>query len=140
MIELNYDCVIEEPDFLSQKKGDCLYSPIFSAKANAKIRWRLIIYPKGNEETSNDCLGLFLERVLEKNNPPVVVKFKILSLLKNGKNIAFSPREFQHEMGNSPLNCTWGWSDFVKLDLVQRDNQRVDPDELKICCQLVYTI
>ena len=140
MVELYYDFIIKEPSFLVQKKGECVYSPMFFAKANDKIRWRLKIFPNEGAEESKDFLGLYLERVLEPGQPAIVVKFKVLGLLKNEKKIEHGQFEFQKEMGHKPLDPALGWAKLVDKSLIVRHGQLTDSDELKICCQIIYTI
>jgi len=141
-IELNYEWVIEEPSFLPQKNGESFYSPIFFAKANYKIRWRLRICPKGANEECEDHFSLYLERFLASNDQSVSVEVR-LTVSKNGK-LAFGQSGIQLEMGRDPLLSCWGWDKLAKLSSLRLDyeSQRVGyvPDELRITCQLVYTI
>ena len=142
MVELNYDWVIEEPIFLPQKNGERFYSPIFSAKANPNIRWRLRICPKGVNEESSDHLSLYLERVFVNGDKvsSVTVKSKWI-VTKNDKEIFSKPDELQ-TLGLPPLLNHFGWDKLVPLESIRRasifDND--DVDELKISCQFIYTI
>ena len=67
-VELNYNWIIEEPIFLPQKSGESFYSPIFFAKDNRNIRWRLRICPEGANEESKDHLSLNIEIVFIGEN------------------------------------------------------------------------
>ena len=138
-MELNFEWVIKEPDFLPQKNGESFSSPVFSAKVNNKIRWRIQIYPKGRTEES-DYFGLFLERVVENDDPLVIVKCKIGSIFRNDKKVALALVCFEKEMGLAPLPKIWGWPKLLALGGIQRDQQHNGPDELKINIQLVYII
>ena len=140
-MELNYDWVIEEPIFLPQKNGESFYSPIFSAKASNKIRWRLKICPRGANEESKGHLSLYLERVVDGEKiPSVTVKSKWV-VSKNDKEI-FSKTDELQTLGPAPLLKHFGWDKLVPLETIKRasifDND--DVDELKISCQLIYTI
>ena len=139
VVELLYDCVIKEPSFLTQEVGNPLYSPVFFSKANDKIRWRLIINPKGEHD---EYFGLYLERIVvdAENDPPVVVKMKF-TVWKNERQIFSHSNGAQLEMGNKPLPRCWGWSKLIKLDAIKRDLHRgAGTDKIKIRCQLIYTI
>ena len=138
-MELNFEWIITELDFLPQKNGESFSSPVFSAKVNNKIRWRIQIYPKGRTEES-DYFGLFLERVVENDDPLVIVKCKIGSIFRNDKKVALALVCFEKEMGLAPLPKIWGWPKLLALGGIQRDQQHNGPDELKINIQLVYII
>lgn len=141
VMELNFEWIIRELDFLPQKNGECFYSPTFYAKTNDKIRWRLRVYPKGENNTVANYLSVFLDRVIDKDNPPVIVKFKIVTLSRNNKGIVFPPTEVLKELGPAPLDNIWGWPKFVALDAIKRGSlHSTGPDEFKIVIQLVYTI
>lgn len=138
-MELNFEWIIREPDFLSQKNGEHFYSPVFSSQANKKIRWRLKIYPKGLV-TNKDYVGLYVKRVVEEDDLPIIVKSKFVSLSRNTKKIAIPQLEVVKEIGNAPLPKNWGWPKLVALDAIQRDSLHTGPDELIINIQIVYTI
>ena len=139
-MELNYDWTIEEPLFLPQKNGESFYSPIFSAKANDKIRWRLKMCPKGINQESKDHLSLYLERFTGSNEQSVTVKSNWV-VTKNGKEIFSKSNELQ-TLGSAPLLSHFGWDKVVPLACIDRApfNEYSSIDELKISCQLVYTI
>ena len=139
-MELNYDWTIEEPAFLPQKNGESFYSPIFSAKANDKIRWRLKMCPKGANEESKDHLSLFLERFTGRIEQSVTVKSNWL-VTKNGKVIFSKSNELQ-TLGNAPLPSNFGWDKVAPLASIERASFDTFPgiDELKVSCQLIYTI
>ena len=140
MVELNYEWVIKELAFLPQQNGESFYSPIFTAKANPNIRWRLKICPKGINEGSKDYLSLYLERVVVNNESSLTVKSKWL-VKKNSREILSKPEEVQ-TLGPAPLLNSFGWDKFVLLSSIKRApiNQEMETDKIKISCQLVYTI
>ena len=105
MVELKYDCIIEEPSFLIAhiKNGERFKSPVFFATSNEKISWRLRIFPNGDKEESKDHLDLYLERVLTGVEPVVVVNFKVLSIFKNNIKLTIPQYKTQVGMGSPPL-------------------------------------
>ena len=141
---MNYDWVIEEPSFLSQQNGENFFSPVFAAKANGKISWRLKICPRGVNEESKDHLSLYLERVVgDPKESPITVKSNWL-VTKNGSEI-FSKSDEIQTVGLAPLPSFFGWDKVVDLASIKRTVELCDPlndavDELKISCQLIYTL
>ena len=141
---MNYDWVIEEPSFLTQKSGESFCSPIFNAKADGTISWRLKIFPRGFNEESKDHLSLYLERVVgDKKDSPVTVKSNWL-VTENG-SVIFSKSDELQTVGLAPLPSFFGWDKVVELAVIKRTLDMFDTlnetvDELKISCQLIYTI
>ena len=48
--------------------------------------------------------------------------------------------EWKKDMGCAPLVSTWGWGSLVHKSLFTGDDELMDPHDLKIRCQLIYTI
>ena len=140
VMELKYDWTIEEPAFLPQKNGESFYSPIFSAKSNDKIRWRLKMCSKGANEESKDHFSLYLVRFTDKYEKSVIFKSNCL-VTKNGK-VIFSKTGELETLGNAPLPSNFGWDKVAPLASIERAPFDTFPgiDELKVSCQLVYLI
>ena len=126
---------------LPQKNGESFYSPIFFAKSNEKIRWRLKICPRGAYKDSEDYLSLYLERVLSEDDAPVSVESEWAVFTNFDKEI-FSKSSVKKTLGFPPLSSHFGWDKVVEVDSV------IDPSDftkqihamLKIQCKLVYAI
>lgn len=142
MIELNYEWVIEEPFFLPQKNGESFNSPVFFAKTNDKIQWRLKIYPQGVNEEAKGYLSLYLQRVVIGEDDQELVNVKTKWLVTQNKEIFSKSNELQ-TLGISPLSSSFGWDKVVETDKRVYFDQQLSTDfidKLKIVCQLVYAI
>ena len=141
---MNYDWVIEEPTFLSQLTGECFYSPVFFAKADPQICWRLRIFPRGVNEESKNYLSLYLERVGGTITSPVTVRSNWL-VSKNGSEI-FSKSDEIHTLGLvAPLPNHFGWDKVTNFyTSINKTNffhpQSEGVDDVTISCQLIYNI
>ena len=87
---------------------------------------------------------MYLERVVgDKKESPVTVKSNWL-VTENGSEI-FSKSDELQTVGLAPLPSFFGWDKVVKLAAIKRTLDMFDTlnetlDELKISCQLIYTI
>ena len=135
-VELNYDFIIEEPSFLTQGSKESFCSPVFCDKANGKINWRLKIFPRGVNVDADYHFSLYLERVMDNKDPPVIVQLKV-TIWKNGEEI-FSHSGEPEALGCDPLPSCVGWDKIGKRPFLFDDPSEPIFEELKISCQLIY--
>ena len=86
MVELNYEMVIDDVSLLRQKTGEAFCSPVFFAKTNENIRWRLHLYPNGAAAETKDFFGFFIQRIAAEKDFPVTAKYR-LTIHKNGREV-----------------------------------------------------
>ena len=134
IVELTYEYRVPDSYLLHQKSGECLFSPVFHAKSQPGIQWRLRIYPKGSRNSKGN-LGLFLERVnMSEKDQPVTVKLRF-TLLRNDKPIFFI-WSVPHTIAS--LHEGLGWNDLVTHDQLKIENNNTKQKvELKILCHLI---
>lgn len=135
IVELTYEYLVPDCSQLSQQTGECIFSPVFYAKSQPYIQWRLRIYPKGSKN-SKGHLGLFLERVcMTEKDQPVIVKLKF-TILRNDKPISFI-WSVSHSIAS--LHEGLGWNDLVSQEQLRSDSNK-QKTELKVVCHLVCEV
>lgn len=71
VIQLKHTWIIPNFTLLPHNRGEKLYSSIFSDPSENKMEWQLQLYPKGENEESNNSISVFLWL----NNPQLGCKF-----------------------------------------------------------------
>lgn len=127
----SYTWTIRNFSFYRQKCGVKVESSIFPSGFRADIKWCLVIYPNGTDESVKDFTSAFL-RLVDCRNSEVDVKYR-LSILDNGgkeTNTLSIKIPIRLLPGNS-----WGWSKFVsREDLFQSNSGLLPDDSLTILC------
>uniref|UniRef100_A0A0K0F521 MATH domain-containing protein n=1 Tax=Strongyloides venezuelensis TaxID=75913 RepID=A0A0K0F521_STRVS len=52
---------IDNSSALRKKTGDFIKSPTFKSKTDDKVKWSLVLYPKGYEDKSSDYISIYLQ-------------------------------------------------------------------------------
>jgi len=136
IVELTYEYIVPDCNQLIQQTGECIFSPVFHAKSQPTIQWRLRIYPKGSKN-SKGHLGLFLERVnMTEKDQPVIVKLKF-TILRNDKPVSFI-WSVSHSIASQHEGL--GWNDLVSQEQLRSDTSNKQKIELKVVCHLVCEV
>ncbi|KAJ4840907.1 hypothetical protein Tsubulata_001100 [Turnera subulata] len=120
-------------DKYSTLGSDCLYSPVFSAEGQ---QWKLMLYPKGNQNSDGKHLSIFLEWV---NIPPERKGFAHCILrLKNQINNHHHEHTVVAEKGwwEKPNHNKWGYPDFMLLNCIKEGTGYVVNDGIIIEAEL----
>uniref|UniRef100_A0A0K0FG82 Speckle-type POZ protein (inferred by orthology to a human protein) n=1 Tax=Strongyloides venezuelensis TaxID=75913 RepID=A0A0K0FG82_STRVS len=118
-----------------EKPGESKQSPIFSSDTDNKIKWSLLMYPKGNGDKNKDYISLYLKWE-ESNN--VGVKAMWIFYIKNfkgeNKYIKFTNTT---KFNKSKIMC--GNSQFFERNLLlDSDSKFLVNDTLTLGCKIFY--
>ncbi|GFY65734.1 hypothetical protein TNIN_94081 [Trichonephila inaurata madagascariensis] len=107
--------IIENFSYSWHKNGEPIESPAFVLDTMSKTKWRLLVYPRGREETEVEFISFSLGRMTDSNGPEKFEMFKELSFLAEDgsvlKSNGISKNEFEKGTG-------WCFGEFVKNDEV----------------------
>ena len=134
MVKLTYEYTIAELSLLPQKTGERVHSPTFKAKSHPDMRWKLTIYPNGEDKDSKGHLGLYLHRcnlTTEVDSAPVAVYYKFTVLMNEEELKCFAPQK--PRLFTTSTN-NWGLRKFLSVDQLKCEGI----NELKIVCTLIY--
>uniref|UniRef100_A0A0N5C1Z2 Speckle-type POZ protein (inferred by orthology to a human protein) n=1 Tax=Strongyloides papillosus TaxID=174720 RepID=A0A0N5C1Z2_STREA len=125
---------IEKFSACKEKTGDLKKSSIFKSKTDDKVKWSLILYPKGFEDKSRDHISLYLQ-LEETDNVDVTTMCRFYVLNQEGE------KKFAETL-NIKFNKTMkreGCSQFLKTDLIlKNDSQILVNDTLTLGCEIFY--
>ncbi|GFY72287.1 hypothetical protein TNIN_19061 [Trichonephila inaurata madagascariensis] len=106
---------IENFGYSSLKNGEYLLSPVFVVDTMGKSRWRLKLYPKGNNENTKDFISFLLIRDITCSGPWNVDIRHELSFIGTDDSILVSTGPFENTFVKEK---SWGYGNFVKRDVV----------------------
>lgn len=114
VMKFSYMWTINNFSFCREGIMDGLMSSTFTAVANNKLKWRLIVNPKSPLAESNDYLSLYL-RLASCNKSEVKAKFKfsILNAKRKETKTMQSQRLYRFVQGKD-----WGFKKFIRRDFL----------------------
>ena len=135
VVELVYEHTIADLSLLPQKNGQSYLTPVFAARSHPCIEWNLKIFPKGEGNDDENHLSVFLNRVLRRDDSPVVALFKI-DLIRNGKLIL--SRSCNPAQQYTLKTTSFGLLKLISLDQLKNGDSK--GTELKIACHLICEV
>ncbi|GFX38446.1 TD and POZ domain-containing protein 4 [Trichonephila clavipes] len=105
--------IIENISYSWHKNGECIQSPAFVVNTMAKTKWRLLLYPKGDEETEVEFISFFLLREIDSKGPIDFEIFYELSFLAEDGSVLKSSAIFRREFERG--KCRY-FAKFAKSD------------------------
>lgn len=113
--------------------GDHIESPLFSTVTDTELKWRLWLYPKGDDVKVKDYIGLFL---VSYNESDVGAQFSIHVFNKSKqiraiyfphRTFVFSPKDHHRGLGKN---------DFLNSDLVFNEDEGLIGGNITVFCQI----
>lgn len=123
----------------SDRVGDKITSPEFTAiVANAKHEWKFSLYSKGQDDTCEDYLSIFLGNT-GSTDFTADVTFGILNN-KNETVLTHSTGETTFKRSSVLSSCScWGFKQYVRRDyVVDEENGLLDNGKLTIICDITF--
>ena len=138
MVKVNYVWLV--PNFIShhENTGQAIESPEFSPENSPQIRWRLLVYPRGDSPRTEDYVCVRLQLVSVNEMTEIVAKLQI-SILSSSQDEGSGDIVCSSDMTRFSTCTAWGY-DNVRYTLIHRNFLASSPwlthDTLTIQCRL----
>ncbi|GFY70126.1 TD and POZ domain-containing protein 2 [Trichonephila inaurata madagascariensis] len=107
--------IIENYSYSWHKNGELISSPAFVVDTMAKTKWKLVLYPKGDDEETKDFISFYLIREKDSKGPN---KFEIsfdLSFLATDGSVLVPDDKSAYAFKKG---YDWGEGEFIRHDEV----------------------
>ncbi|KAH9364047.1 hypothetical protein HPB48_016385 [Haemaphysalis longicornis] len=131
VVKLTYTWTIHSFSMRREETGKKIESSTFSTAGPGNNKWRLQLFPNGEDEESKDFVSLYL-RLACSDKDDVLAEYKF-AVLEAG-------RKTQVKSGNSrfALGRCWGWKKFIdRVFLVKGTDPLLPNDKLVIFCEVL---
>jgi ankyrin repeat protein len=122
-----YEWKISNWKFIKDKSTE--YSPEFTI--NNK-KWKIKVYPNGNDESNKNYISIFLESVDAQNNDTTHILGSFVFYIRNYNNYSdyyYSSSNIDHFNENS---TSWGWNKFIQKSSFLNSNNKLIYDNKTI--------
>ena len=136
IVEINFQCVIDNFCFQLQEMGEKISSPDFSAGNDDKLKWRLELYPNGNRHSKGHIAVNLVGIKSTDGSPPVVVQTDIILL--NAQQVILKSYHSPLKKLNGQED-NWG-SLTLKRESVVDEGRLLPSNQLHIHCKVEYEV